>query len=216
MIIKCFLIGLTTVLGSIIAGIIMLNLQGKITQRQTKETIKSWILILFLFSMMVIGLYFVNAVDWEQNSTMDTIVNLRIPNISQTQIAVFLYPLPAITSFLLSLLIFTLITITKTITAMLKVNPAQTDKRLLDYFHFKELLYSAISVFLLKIIIYFNADGFALNGLISSLGLLLALAALFYEIMRWVHYPGYHEGLKKELLCCHVTGIMILCFAFCI
>jgi len=213
MIIKCFLMGITSVLGSIIAGIIMLNLQGKISRKQTKETIKSWILILFLFSVMVLGLYFVNAVDWKQNSTMETIVNLRIPISTPNQVALSVYPLPAITSILLSLLIFTLITITKTVTAMLKVNPAQTDKRISDYFHFKELLYSAISVFLFKIIVYFRADGFAINGLVSSLGLLLALGALFYEIMRWVHYPGYHEGLKKELLCCHVTGMVILCFA---
>jgi hypothetical protein len=214
MILKCFLIGLTTVLGGIIASIIVFNFQGKITRKQSKETLKSWVLILFLFTLMIIGLYYVNVYDWEHNSPIGNIVNIRIPALSERQVTVSLYPLPVITSMLLSLLIFFVISITKSITAALKVNPAQTDKRLLDYLHFKELLYCAISIFLFKIIIYFTAPGFKFNGLIASLALFLALGALFYEMLRWVHYPGYHDGLKKKLLCCNVTGIVILWFSF--
>ena len=214
MLIKYFFLGLATVIGSATASIIVLSVQGRIAGKQTKDVAKSWILILFLFSLTVAGLFLANAYDWEKISLMHNLVNFRIPSISDREVTVGLYPLPVLTSMLLSLLLFFVISITKSLTATLKINPAQTDKRLQDFLHFKELLYSAMSIFLLKIIIYYSSVGFELNALISSLGLLLTIGLLFYEILRWIHYPGYHEGLKRELISCNVTGIVILCFSF--
>ena len=209
-----FFFTLAAVLSGITASLTIYNIQEKLSEKVKPGSAKSWLMILGMFTLAIVGLYFSEIHEWDSQSTINKIMQIRIPSITDAGLTASLYPLPVISSLLLSILVFLLIAGAKIITVRKKINSAQTDKRMQDYFHFKEILFVAIGMFLFKIISYYGTSDLRQNALIACLGLLLSLAALVYEILRWAEYPGYIDQIKRELHSCHVTGIVILCFSF--